>query len=86
MGEWNLKKFNNACAIKLAIFWRSFVMQLVNCKAELKLKWRKYCVLSVIANDNDDANSDIISAIKYKILCPCSHFISKRQSKTIKTS
>ena len=83
MGEWNLKKFNNACTIKLAIFWRSFVMSLVNCKAELKLKWRKYCVLSVISNDNDDANSDIISAIKCKIVCPCSHFISKRQSKLL---
>ena len=61
-------------------------MPLVNCKVELKLKWRKFCVLSVVANDNDDANSDIIFTIKDKIICPCSYFISKRQIKTIKTS
>ena len=41
-------------------------MQLINCKAKLKLKRTKYCVLSVTGNYNDnDANSkNIIFTIK----------------------
>ena len=43
-------------------------MPLINCKAELKLKWRKYCVLSEAGNDNninENANADnIIFTIK----------------------
>ena len=31
-----LKHLNN--------FWRSHEMPLINCKVELKLKWKKYCV------------------------------------------
>ena len=27
-------------------------MPLINCKVELKLKWRKYCVLPVAGADN----------------------------------
>ena len=36
-------------------------MPLINCKIELKLKWRKYCVLSAVnhhANDNDNNNDN----------------------------
>ena len=32
------------CLIK---FWRSLEMSLINSEVELKLKWTKYCVLSV---------------------------------------
>ena len=32
-------------------FWRSLEMPLINCKIELKLKWKKYCFLC--AKDND---------------------------------
>ena len=36
-------------------------MPLINCKVELKLKWRKYCVLSAAGNknwsDNDNKNN-----------------------------
>ena len=42
-------------------------MPFINCKAELKLRWTKYCVLSVAGNnnlnDNNNAN-DIIFTIK----------------------
>ena len=33
-------------------------MPLINCKVELKLKWTKYCVLSVAGNENDINNND----------------------------
>ena len=32
-------------------------MTLVNCKAELKLKWTNYCVLSGAGNDNTNAST-----------------------------
>ena len=59
-------------------------MSLINCKVKLKLKWMNHCVLSANGNDYDDANfNNIVFTIKDG---PCSHFISKRQPKTIKTS
>ena len=33
-------------------------MPLINCKAELKLKWAKYCVLFAAGEDNVNANDD----------------------------
>ena len=33
-------------------------MSLINCNVELKLKWTKHCVFSVLGNDNDNANSN----------------------------
>ena len=43
-------------------------MQLINCKAELKIKWTKYCVLSVARNENENnnnnANNNIIFTCK----------------------
>ena len=42
-------------------------MSLINCKVELKLKWAKYCVLSVLGTDNASGNNDdnnIIFTIK----------------------
>ena len=44
----------------LSDFWRSLEMSLINCKAELKLKWTKHFVLSAAGNDNvnnDDSNN-----------------------------
>ena len=36
-------------------------MSLINCKAELKLKWTKFCLLAMVgANNVDDANSNIV--------------------------
>ena len=37
----------------LSNFWRSREMPLVNCKVELKFKWRKYCLLSAAGTDNN---------------------------------
>ena len=45
-------------------FWRSLEMPLIHCKVEIKLKWRKNCVLSTAANDNDSNGKNIIFAIK----------------------
>ena len=42
----------------LSNFWRSLEMPLINCKIELKLKWTKYCVLSVGGNENDINNNN----------------------------
>ena len=53
-----LKYFSN--------FWRSLEMLLINCKAELKLRWTKHCILSVAGTDNANGNDDknIIFTIK----------------------
>ena len=55
----------------LSNFWRSLEIPLINCKVELKVKWTKYCVLSVGSNDNlNNIDSDrIISTLKDTKLC-----------------
>ena len=45
-------------------------MSLINCKVELKLKWRKHCVLASAETENVGANSDIIFTIKDAKLHP----------------
>ena len=35
-------------------------MPLINCKVELKLKWKKCCVIAVAGNDNTNDNPDNI--------------------------
>ena len=49
--------------IYLSKFCRSPEMPLTDCKVELKLKWRKYCVLSGADNINPNSNN-IIFTIK----------------------
>ena len=40
-------------------------MPLINCKIELKPKWKKYCVLTAAGNDNTNSNhNNIIFTIK----------------------
>ena len=39
-------------------------MPIIYCKIELKLKWTRYCALSVIGNDNVSDNDNIIFTIK----------------------
>ena len=41
-------------------------MPLINCKVEIKLRWTKYCVLSVACadNTNDNDSDNIIFTIK----------------------
>ena len=68
-------------------FRRSLEIPLINCKVKLKLRWTRYCVLA--GTDNANCNNDdnnIISTIKSKKnIYSCSNYISKWQSKTIKT-
>ena len=61
-----LKNVTTAVPLKyLNNIWRSLQMPLINWKIELKLKWKKYCVLSAAGADNNDAYSDnIIFTIK----------------------
>ena len=66
-------------------YQRSLEMPLINYKVELKLVWLRQCVLSSVCVDNVDPNADNIN-FTVKIICSCSHFISKRQSTVIKTS
>ena len=41
-------------------------MPLIDCKIELRLKWKKYCVLAMADDDNTNTNSDnIIFKIKF---------------------
>ena len=35
-------------------------MPIINCKVELRLKWKKYCVLSAAGADDNDTNSNNI--------------------------
>ena len=83
-----LKNAAIAVSLKyLSNFWRSLEMPLINCKEELKRKWKKFCVLSAAGADNVNVDSsNIIFPIRHKIICSCSNVISRRQSKTIKTS
>ena len=60
-------------------------MPLINCKVELKLKWKKCCVLSVAGsrnvndNVNDNANGKkyYYCYQRYKTISSCCNFISK---------
>ena len=63
-------------------------MPVINWKIELKLKWPKYCTLYANGNDvndNDNVNNTVFT-IKDTITCSSCNFISKRQSKFIRTS
>ena len=51
----------------LSNFWRTLEMPLINCNVELKLKWRKHCVLAAACGDNANANPNkVIFTIKDK--------------------
>ena len=41
--------------------WRLSEMSLINCKAELKLKWTMYCALSAAGADSVNSNSNNIN-------------------------
>ena len=82
------KNVTIAASLKyLSNFWRLIEMLWINRKVELKLKWTKYCVLTAASADDNYANyNNIFFTIKNTIICSCNNFLSKRQSKTIKTS
>ena len=57
----------------LGNFRRSLEMSLINCKVELKLRWKKYCVLSVNGTDNtkyNDSNNIIFTIKDTKLYVP----------------
>ena len=39
-------------------FWRSLELLLITCKVELKIRWKKHCVLSVAGTNNAVGNND----------------------------
>ena len=63
-----LKNATIAMPLKyLSNFWNSLEIPLINCKVEVKLRWTKYCVLSLAGSDNpidNDINNNIIFTIK----------------------
>ena len=63
-----LKNATIAMPLKyLSNFWRSLEIPLINCKVEVKLRWTKYCVLSLAGTDNpidNDINNNIIFTIQ----------------------
>ena len=58
----------------LSNFWRLLEIPLINCKVELKLRWTKYCVLSVAGidnvNSNDEDNNNIFTVKDTKLYVP----------------
>ena len=44
----------------LSNFWRSLEMSLINCKVELKLRWRKHYVLALAGVESNDVNFENI--------------------------
>ena len=66
-------------------------MSLVNCQVESKLKWTRYCILPAAGNENksdkdyNNANNTIFTIKDTKLIVLFCNFISKRQSKAIKT-
>ena len=69
-------------------FWKSLEMPLIIYKVQLKLQWKKHWILASAGANNADADSDntCFTIKRHKIICLCSPIISKKQSKTIKTS
>ena len=61
-------------------------MLLVNCKVKLKLRWTKYCVLSVVTNNNDDAspNNTIFTIKNTKLYVPVVTLSAKNNQKLSK--
>ena len=60
----SFKSFKSVPLKQLSNFWRSLKMTLVNCKAELKLKWMNYCVLSGAGNDNTNASTKKLFSLR----------------------
>ena len=60
--------FGNRIAMQLKYlsnFWESLEMTLINCKVQLKLKWKNHCGLSANVNgDFDGCSNNIIFTIK----------------------
>ena len=67
-------------------FWRSLKMPFIHCRVELKLKWTKYCVLSVAGNENNinedgNANNVIFTIKETKLYVPVVNLSAKDNQK-----
>ena len=51
---------NNGPSKNLRTFWRSFEILMINCKVDLKLKWKQYFFLAPAGNNNTNDNGDNI--------------------------
>ena len=79
-----LRNTTSAVVLKyLSSFWRSREMPLINCKIELKLKWKTLCVLSVLGADNNDAisNKIILTINDIKLYVPVITLLAKKNQK-----
>ena len=65
-GATGILKSTNTMPLKyLSNFWKSLEMALVNCKVQMKLKWKNHCRFSASGNGNDDGSSNnIVFTIK----------------------
>ena len=72
----------------LSSYWRSLEMSLINCKVQLKHKWRKHCVLAskVTENTNAISNNIVFCHQKHKTMYLCNNCISEKQSTANKMS
>ena len=63
----------------LSNFRRSLETPLINRKVELEFKWKKHSVLSVLVNDNDnaDANNMIFTIEDTKLYAPVVTLLAK---------
>ena len=67
----------------LSNFWRSFEMQVINCKVKLKFKWAKYCALGV-DNVNADSNNIIFTIKNANLYFPAVTLSAKDNQKLSK--
>ena len=68
----------------LSNFWRLLEMPLINCKLELKLKWKEHCVLAAVGDDDTIADpSNIIFTIKDTKLYDPALTLSAKDNKKI---
>ena len=61
-------------------------MSLINCKVELKLKRRRYCIFDAAGNDNTNAspNNIIFTLISTKLYVPAATLSAKAIKKLLK--
>ena len=82
-----LKNVTIAVPLKyLSNLWRSLEMSLINCKVELKLKRRRYCIFNAAGNDNTNAspNNIIFTLIGTKLYVPVATLSAKAIKKLLK--
>ena len=54
----------------LSNFWRSLEIPLISCKVELKIKWKRQCVLAAAGVDNANDGNVIFTIKDRKLFAP----------------